>query len=123
MPIAKDIVDRTLSTPLGTEAYHVIEKLTDAGFDAWWVGGGVRDILLGIIPEDIDIGTNATPEEIKKIFPKHDDASATLGSMRVTLEGQTFEVTTFREDDEASDGRHPESIKFSTREKDALRRD
>lgn len=123
MPIPKEITDRTLSTPLGTQAYRVVETLTDAGFDAWWVGGGVRDMLIGTAPEDIDIGTDATPEDIKKIFPKHNDEAAALGSMRVTLEGQTYEVTTFREDDEASDGRHPESIRYSTREKDALRRD
>jgi len=123
MPIAKPIIDRTLQTPHGTQSYRIVETLTDAGFDAWWVGGGVRDMLLSNIPEDIDIGTDAKPEEMKKLFPRNDDASAHLGSMRVTLEGQTFEVTTFREDDEVSDGRRPESIRFSTREKDALRRD
>lgn len=123
MPINQSIIDQTLNIPYGTEAYHVVETLTDAGFDAWWVGGGVRDMLLGNIPHDIDIGTNAKPEDIKKIFPKTNDEAAALGSMRVTVEGYTYEVTTFREDDDASDGRHPESIIFSTREKDALRRD
>lgn len=119
----KIIIDRTLSTPYGEQAYRVVETLTDAGFDAWWVGGGVRDMLLGAVPKDIDIGTDAVPQDIKKLFHKNNDEAAALGSMRVTLEGQTFEVTMFREDDEASDGRIPQSIRFSTHEKDALRRD
>lgn len=123
MPIVKAIIDQTLQTSHGTQAYRVVEKLTDAGFDAWWVGGSVRDMLLNVIPKDIDIGTDTKPDDIKKVFGKHDDSAAPLGSMRVTLEGHTFEVTTFREDDTVSDGRHPESIAFSTREKDALRRD
>ncbi|HLD07883.1 MAG TPA: CCA tRNA nucleotidyltransferase [Candidatus Peribacterales bacterium] len=123
MPINKNIIDQTFDTPYGKQAYHLVEGLTDAGYDAWWVGGGVRDMFMGKIPKDIDIGTNAKPPEVKNIFPKHNDESAALGSMRVTLGGETFEVTTFREDDEASDGRHPESIRFSTKEKDALRRD
>ncbi|HLC75841.1 MAG TPA: CCA tRNA nucleotidyltransferase [Candidatus Peribacterales bacterium] len=121
--IAKTIVDQTLGTSKGAQAYHIVVTLTDAGFDAWWVGGCVRDMLLGRIPEDIDIGTNAKPIDIKALFPKCNGESATLGSMRVIREGNTYEVTTFREDDAVSDGRHPESIIFSTREKDALRRD
>ena len=102
----------------------MVETLLDAGHDAWWVGGGVRDMLMGLIPEDIDIATDAVPEKIEELFPKTDNASASLGSMLVSQEGHVFEVTTFREDDSASDGRHPESVKFADRkEKDALRRD
>lgn len=123
MSITKEIIDQTLATPHGTQAYHIVVALTDAGFDAWWVGGCIRDMLCKNIPEDIDIGTSAKPEEIHALFPQCDSSSASLGSMRVTQEGHTFEVTTFREDDVVSDGRHPESIIYSTREKDALRRD
>lgn len=123
MPISQKVIDQTLATPHGTQAYHIVEKLADAGYDAWWVGGCVRDMLLEEIPKDIDIGTSAKPEEIQKLFSKCNDDSAAFGSMRVTERGHTFEVTTFREDDQVSNGRHPESVVFSTREKDANRRD
>lgn len=123
MPLTKDIIDRTLATPYGENAYVVVEKLLDAGFDTWWVGGGVRDMLLGNVPNDIDIATAATPDDIANIFPKATLTPKALGSMRVPMKGGEFEVTTFREDDERSDGRYPEAVVFSTREKDAMRRD
>ena len=80
-------------------------------------------MLLGEIPNDIDIATSATPEDISKIFPKNDDTAAALGAVIISLEGHTFEVTTFREEHELSNGRHPESVTFSDREADAKRRD
>ena len=123
MPIKKDIAEQTLASPHGTQAYHIVETLTDSRFEAWWVGGGVRDMLLGDIPKDIDIGTNAKPEEIVKLFPKCDLEHAAFGSVRISEGGHMFEVTTFREDDQVSNGRHPESVVFSTKEKDADRRD
>ncbi len=116
-------IERLLGTPYGEAAYKLVERLTDAGFDTWWVGGATRDLALGQIPTDIDIGTAALPEDIKRVFPKATEDVKGLGSLRVTEASHEFEVTTFREDDEASDGRHPESIVFSTREKDAKRRD
>ncbi|MDD5025788.1 MAG: CCA tRNA nucleotidyltransferase [Candidatus Peribacteraceae bacterium] len=123
MPIPRDIVDKTLATAHGSRAYGVVEKLTDAGCDTWWVGGCIRDMLQGRIPQDIDIATAATPEMVQKTFPKHDASAAELGSLIVTERSFPFEVTTFREDDEVSDGRHPESVVFGTREQDAVRRD
>ena len=83
----------------------------------------MRDMLLDNIPKDIDIGTDAKPDEVKKLLKVTDDHAAEFGSLRVTQEGHVFEVTTFREDDQVSNGRHPESVIFSTREKDADRRD
>src|SRR3989338_269041 len=123
MALSKVIIDSTLATSLGTQAYHIIERLHDAGFDAWWVGGAVREMILEKIPSDIDIATDALPDQVASIFPKTDKTSATLGSVRVPLKNHLFEVTTFREDDEASDGRHPESVVFGKREDDAKRRD
>lgn len=123
MSLPPQILDQTLRTPYGEAAYKVVEALVDAGFDAWWVGGSVRDILGGTIPKDIDIATDATPDQLATLFPKIDLSSAALGSVRVPMKRFSFEVTTFREDDEASDGRHPESIVFGTREADAKRRD
>ncbi len=123
MPIAASTVDRTLSSSQGEAGYKVIDILTDAGYEAWWVGGAVRDMLLGKIPLEIDIATGALPQEVQRLFPKHDASAAALGSVIVSHAGCTFEITTFRKDDEASDGRHPESVVFGGREKDADRRD
>ena len=119
----QNVIDALLRTPYGEAAYKLIEALHDAGFDTWWVGGGVRDLLLGQMPKDIDIATAATPQQIQNIFPKATQDPNALGSMRVPMGKTLFEVTTFREDDEASDGRHPESVVFGTREQDAKRRD
>src|SRR5437870_609844 len=123
MTPSKKIISSTLSSPYGEHAYKIVEKLSDAGFDTWWVGGCVRDMLQEIMPKDIDIATAARPEEIAKLFTRSTDGERTFGSVRISLGNDTFEVTTFREDDEASNGRHPEAIVFSTRERDALRRD
>jgi poly(A) polymerase len=123
MGLPKDIVDRTLRTAEGEQAYHVVETLTDAGFEAWWVGGCVRDMLLQKIPKDIDIATSALPQDVMRLFKKTDGSSAELGAVLVSVGGSVLEVTTFREDDTASDGRHPESVQFGGREKDAARRD
>ncbi|MDD4319800.1 MAG: CCA tRNA nucleotidyltransferase [Candidatus Peribacteraceae bacterium] len=123
MPLTKEIVTQTLSTLQGERAYKIIETLFDAGYDAWWVGGAVRDMLLGRIPVDIDIGTNAIPQEITTLFTRSNAAPSVFGSVRILLGDRQLEVTTFREDDEASDGRHPESVVFGDREQDAKRRD
>ncbi|MDB4977913.1 MAG: polynucleotide adenylyltransferase/metal dependent phosphohydrolase [Candidatus Peribacteria bacterium] len=123
MAIDKRILNRTLTTPYGTHAYTITETLHDAGYDTWWVGGGVRDMLMGNIPADIDIATDALPAQIEKLFKNVHMQSAALGSVRVPMGNDLFEVTTFREDDTASDGRHPESVRFGKRETDATRRD
>jgi poly(A) polymerase len=123
MPVAKNVIDATLRSPLGERAYKVVEKLTDAGYDAWWVGGAVRDMLQGTIPHDIDIATSAKPDDVRALFTRSTDKGDQFGSARVLLGDDEFEITTFREDDEASDGRHPESIVFGTLEQDAKRRD
>ncbi len=124
MPIVPAVIDATLATPYGEAAYGVVEALQDAGFDAWWVGGAVRDMAMGAIPVDIDIGTDALPQQIAAVFPQAREATAGLGSMLVERKKRwTFEVTTFREDDQESDGRHPEAVVFSDRRRDAERRD
>ncbi|MBT7494601.1 MAG: CCA tRNA nucleotidyltransferase, partial [Candidatus Peribacter sp.] len=123
MPIAKDIIDRTLGSPHGAQGYTVCEILLDAGFEAWWVGGCVRDMFRGVIPDDIDIATNAKPENLTKLFERFDDSAAALGAVVVSLEGHAFEITTFRKDHELSDGRFPESVEFTDRNSDAERRD
>jgi tRNA nucleotidyltransferase/poly(A) polymerase len=121
--LSQEIIDRTLHAPHGDGGYRVVEILLDAGFEAWWVGGCVRDMFLGHIPDDIDIATNALPNEISALFPKSDDTAAHLGAIVVSYKGHTYELTTFREEHEISNGRHPESVSFSDREADAKRRD
>ena len=121
--LPKTAVDALLSTPYGEAAYGVVETLVDAGFEAWWVGGGTRDLALGIAPKDIDIATSATPDQVGKIFKdaKHDPLN--LGGARVKKGAFVFEITTFREERDSSNARHPENVAFTTREEDVARRD
>lgn len=123
LPIPHDIIKRTLSTPLGEAAYKVVETLMDAAFECLWVGGAVRDMMLGAVPKEVDIATSAAPEQIEKLFKKTSMDAAHFGSVIVSLHGHEFEITTFREDHPISDGRRPSSITYSTKEQDALRRD
>lgn len=123
MALPQEIIDRTLATPQGEQGYRVCETLLDAGFEAWWVGGCVRDMFLGNIPKDIDIATNATPKDVVKFYNRYDDSAAALGAVVVATEGQHIEITTFRKEHELSDGRIPESVTFCDRKGDAKRRD
>lgn len=123
MALPREIIDRTLRSAYGEQAYRICETLLDNSYEAWWVGGCVRDMLQGEIPEDIDIATNATPEEITKLFEKYDDTAAALGAVVVSQKGHMFELTTYRTDHELSDGRIPQSVEFTNREGDAKRRD
>ncbi len=124
MPISRDIINRTLATPHGEAAYKVVETFIDAGYECFWVGGAPRDMLLGKpAAADIDLATSATPEQVAALFPKSDASAADLGSVLISLKGFTFEVTTYRSDDDESDGRRPASVTFGTRHQDALRRD
>ncbi len=123
MAIDKIIITKTLATPYGEAAYKVVEQLADAGYDTWWVGGCVRDMLGGNEPQDIDIATSATPNEVLAIFQKGKEVPRPLGSVRIRFKTFVFEVTTFRKESKVSDGRIPESIEFSNKETDAARRD
>lgn len=123
MPIEKSIIDATLRAKYGEVAYKVVDTLEDAGFDTWWVGGCVRDMLQGELPKDIDIATAATPNEVLALFAKGKEVPRPLGSVRVRVGVFVFEITTFRKESQASDGRIPESVEFSGRNDDAGRRD
>lgn len=92
----------------------ILAVLTDNGFEAYVVGGCVRDSLLGIAPKDWDICTDATPDEIKKCFASFYtyDAGIKHGTVSVVLEKEVFEVTTYRIDGEYKDNRHPQSVIF-----------
>lgn len=102
----------------------IIGTLRGAGYEAWAVGGCVRDSLLGRTPDDWDITTSARPEQVKKLFPRTVDTGIRHGTVTV-LAGRTgFEVTTYRVDGEYEDGRHPKEVAFTASlEEDLKRRD
>ncbi len=104
-------------------AVDVVEALQNAGHQAVFAGGCVRDMLLGIEPNDIDIATSATPEQVEALFPKTVAVGKSFGVIRVIHDGEEFEVATFRKDSANSDGRRPDSVEFSSMEEDAKRRD
>ncbi len=104
-------------------AIDIVKKLQGESFEAFLVGGCVRDILLGLEPEDYDIATNARPEQVEQIFKKSFAIGKSFGVILIEEEGHHFEIATFREDGEYLDGRRPESVDFSDSKEDALRRD
>lgn len=109
-------------------ARSIVETLQSRGFQAYWAGGCVRDMLLGITPKDFDIATSATPEEIEAlgkegIFEKTIPVGKQFGVMIVVVDGHHFEIATFRSDADSSDGRRPDAVIFTTAEEDARRRD
>lgn len=106
-----------------TIATDIVRTLQSAGYEALFAGGCVRDRLLGNDPKDYDIATSATPDEILKHFPKAGTVGAHFGVVLVKKGGHHFEIATFREDGEYTDGRRPETVVFSDAENDARRRD
>lgn len=112
-----------MQSPLRTTATSLVATLRKNGFTAYFAGGCVRDRLMGNRPTDYDVATNATPNEIAKLFPRHRMVGAHFGVVLVHHNGMDFEVATFREDGSYGDGRRPDDVCFSTPEKDAQRRD
>jgi len=104
-------------------AIHIIQKLRRSGHEALLAGGCVRDHLLGRDPKDYDVATSATPAQVEALFPGAQMVGAHFGVVIVKLHDVHVEVATFRTDGSYSDGRHPESVTFSTAEEDAQRRD
>ncbi|MEC8979800.1 MAG: CCA tRNA nucleotidyltransferase [Candidatus Thermoplasmatota archaeon] len=103
-----------------------IKKLDDGGYKVWIVGGAVRDALKGLVPHDIDIATDASPEEVIALIPQAIPTGIQFGTVTVpSKEGDgQIEITTLRADGEYIDGRHPESVTFGTSiEEDLERRD
>ncbi|MGM9903869.1 tRNA nucleotidyltransferase/poly(A) polymerase [Enterococcus sp. 10A9_DIV0425] len=106
------------------EAIPVLKKLECAGFDAYFVGGSVRDTLLGQKIHDVDIATSAFPQEIKQLFPKTIDIGIEHGTVLVLHEGEQYEITTFRTESTYQDYRRPDSVSFvRTLAEDLKRRD
>lgn len=105
-------------------AINVLEKFNEAGYEAYFVGGCVRDYLLNDEFSDIDITTNALPEEVKQIFRKSIDTGIQHGTVTILVDEDSFEVTTFRTEDDYIDHRTPEKVEFvSDLKEDLDRRD
>jgi poly(A) polymerase len=104
-------------------AVEIARRLQRAGFAAFWVGGCVRDFLLGREPQDFDIATDARPEQVEKLFRKTIPVGKKFGVMIVVEGGQHFQVATFRAEADYQDGRRPKKVVFASAEADAQRRD
>ena len=107
-------------------AIWVVEQLRQAGYEALWAGGCVRDMLLQLQPKDYDVATNARPEQVRDVFGRRRTIpiGVSFGVIAVTSgRGQLIEIATFRQDAAYSDGRRPDAVQFSTAEEDASRRD
>ena len=102
----------------------ILDALHSGGYEAYAVGGCVRDALLGKEPQDWDVTTSAEPEEIKAIFPVTIDTGIEHGTVTVRMNGESFEVTTFRTEGKYTDHRRPEEVHFTkSLKEDLLRRD
>ena len=104
-------------------AIFVVQRLRQEGYEAFLAGGCVRDMLLDKAPQDYDIATNARPEDIQRVFPETVPVGAQFGVILVLLDGQPFEVASFRHDGPYLDGRRPSSVRYGTLEEDIERRD
>lgn len=103
---------------------YIIETLQSHGFEAYAVGGCVRDSILGRTPGDWDITTSAMPEQTKSLFPRTFDTGIEHGTITILLDGEGFEVTTYRIDGKYEDSRHPSKVTFTrSLKEDLLRRD
>ncbi len=105
------------------QATMIVRRLRDAGHEAFFAGGSVRDRLLGLEPSDYDIATSARPPQVEALFEKTIPVGRRFGIVIVHRAPDDFEVATFRADGPYLDGRHPASVRFASREEDALRRD
>ena len=106
------------------KAAQVLARLQEAGYEAYVVGGCVRDSLLRRDPQDWDITTSAAPEQVKALFRRTVDTGIQHGTVTVMMDREAFEVTTYRIDGEYEDGRHPREVTFTSNlEEDLKRRD
>lgn len=105
-----------------SKGQYIIKTLQNAGFEAYAVGGCVRDSVLGRMPQDWDITTSARPEQVKALFPRTIDTGLQHGTVTVMLQGEGFEVTTYRIDGKYEDSRHPSQVTFTPDLREDLRR-
>ena len=113
-----------LPAGLRSVATFVAQRLVDAGFQAWIVGGAVRDLALGREPQDIDMASDALPDQVEALFERSLAVGKAFGTMIVIVDGAQVQVTTFRAEEGYSDARRPDTVTYgSSVEVDARRRD
>lgn len=102
--------------PLPQQVITVLSKLETCGYDAYVVGGSVRDYILGIEPHEFDLCSSAKPEEVYQCFANEKilDTGLQHGTVTLLIEGHSFEITTFRRDGKYSDQRHPDSVNYTS---------
>jgi poly(A) polymerase len=105
------------------KAIFIVRRLRQEGYDAFLAGGCVRDMLLQKPPQDYDIATNAKPEDIQRVFAETIPVGAQFGVILVLVDGEPFEVASFRHDGPYLDGRRPSHVRYGSLEEDIFRRD
>ena len=115
--------NQTNPDSLKAGAHGLVKRLAEAGFQAFWVGGCVRDDRLGQAPTDYDIATDATPDEIEQLFRKTIPVGKQFGVIMVLEAGHEYQMATFRAESDYTDGRRPGSVRFTDAREDAMRRD
>ncbi|MGH9779257.1 MAG: CCA tRNA nucleotidyltransferase, partial [Candidatus Acidiferrales bacterium] len=109
---------------LKDKATEAVARLRIAGHQAYWVGGCVRDLVMGREPGDYDVATSATPDVVARLFPGSILVGAQFGVVKAQLGGHEIEIATFRSDHGTLDGRHPREVRYArTPEEDVSRRD
>lgn len=117
-------MSETVTILLPEKVRYIINTITKAGYEAFAVGGCIRDSILGQIPDDWDITTSASPYQVKRLFTCTLDTGIKHGTVTVMLDKEGFEVTTYRIDGDYEDGRHPKEVTFtSSLTEDLKRRD
>ena len=109
---------------ISKNAEKALEMLRSSGYEAYVVGGCVRDMVMGLPANDFDITTSAFPEETKQVFSGYNviETGIQHGTVAVVMDGEVLEITTYRIDGEYRDGRHPDSVEFTRNLKDDLSR-
>ena len=115
-------MDKNVKIRIPTGVAQILHRLEEKGFEAYVVGGCVRDSLLGREPHDWDITTSATPQQVKRIFPRTVDTGLKHGTVTVLLDREPYEVTTYRIDGDYLDGRHPSGVTFTRNLREDLQR-
>jgi poly(A) polymerase len=105
------------------KAKAIVSRLVEAGYPAYFVGGTVRDMLMGRTPSDIDVATGAPPEVVSELFERTVAVGKQFGVLLVVIEEETFEVATFRKEGPYEDGRHPAWVSPADARADVARRD
>lgn len=109
--------------PTREKAIFVVQQLRREGYDAYFAGGCVRDMLLHKLPQDYDIATSARPDDVRRIFTDTIPVGAQFGVILVMVEGEPFEVASFRHDGPYLDGRRPSEVRYGSLQEDIERRD